>query len=75
MATKFLQFNCYFQDMGAFGIAPQVLRQTEEFSMSEAQSASRKRPKAPQSEGPIPGMPVLHQIIIPAKLVLVIVIN
>ncbi len=55
--------------MGAFGIAPQVLRPTDEFSISEAQTASRKRSKPKTSDGPIPGTPVLHQIIEPTKFV------
>jgi len=56
--------------MGAFGIAPQVLRPTDEFATTtegKSSGSTRKRPKPTASDGPIPGIPVLHQIIEPVK--------
>ncbi|CAL8086869.1 unnamed protein product [Orchesella dallaii] len=54
------------EDKGAFGIAPQVLRPTDEFT-DKNEARGKKRPWQGQSEGPIPGVPVLEQIIQPVK--------
>ncbi|XP_063236605.1 G patch domain-containing protein 1 homolog [Bacillus rossius redtenbacheri] len=50
------------EDMGEFGIAPRVLRAKEEYS-----ERGQKRQKAVTSEGPIPGTPVLQQLLQPAR--------
>ncbi|XP_060519850.1 G patch domain-containing protein 1 homolog [Cylas formicarius] len=44
------------EDLGEFGIAPQVVKATKEFSTS-------KKRKKQFSDGPIPGEPVLHKIL------------
>lgn len=52
------------EDLGEFGIAPQRLQTTEDFT-SKTQANKRKF-KQP-SDGPIPGIPVLHQLLEPAR--------
>lgn len=51
------------EDKGEFGIAPKVLRATSDYK----QSSSRKRHHMNLSTGPIPGQPVLRDILQPAK--------
>ncbi|XP_034249533.1 G patch domain-containing protein 1 homolog [Thrips palmi] len=51
------------EDTGEFGIAPKVLRATSDYK----QSSSRKRHLMNLSTGPIPGQPVLRDILQPAK--------
>lgn len=52
------------EDLGEFGIAPQRLQTTEDFtSKSQANKRKFKQP----SDGPIPGIPVLHQLLEPAR--------
>lgn len=45
------------EDMGEYGIAPQVIKATDEYN------TSKKRKKQVFSDGPIPGEPVLHHLI------------
>ncbi|XP_017776172.1 PREDICTED: G patch domain-containing protein 1 [Nicrophorus vespilloides] len=45
------------EDIGEFGIAPQVIKATKDFN------TSKKRKKKVFSDGPIPGVPVLHMLI------------
>ncbi|KAJ3660341.1 hypothetical protein Zmor_004793 [Zophobas morio] len=45
------------EDMGEFGIAPQTVRATSDYS------TSKKRKKQVFSDGPIPGEPVLHSLL------------
>ncbi|XP_014242880.1 G patch domain-containing protein 1 homolog [Cimex lectularius] len=52
------------EDTDQFGIAPSVLRAKPEYSGSDR---TRKRERVTFSEGPIPGDPVLHSILRPAK--------
>lgn len=49
------------EDLGEFGIAPQRLQAKEDFSKD------RKRKLQQQSHGPIPGVPVLSQMLEPSK--------
>lgn len=51
------------EDQGEFGIAPKVLRATSDYN----QSSSRKRAHSNYSTGPIPGQPVLRDILLPVK--------
>lgn len=51
------------EDKGEFGIAPKVLRATSDYT----QGTSRKRSHMKQSTGPIPGQPVLRDILQPVK--------
>ncbi|CAG7726850.1 unnamed protein product [Allacma fusca] len=53
------------EDLGAFGIAPQVLRPTEDFQSKRREGL--KRPRPTPSDGPIPGDPVLFNILQPVK--------
>lgn len=50
------------EDVGEFGIAPQRIQTTEEFGSSDGRSKN-KRKLAPNSEGPIPGIPVLELVL------------
>lgn len=52
------------EDLGEFGIAPQRIQTTDNFT-SETRDKQRKRKL--QSEGPIPGVPVLHTLLEPPK--------
>lgn len=52
------------EDLGELGIAPQRLQTTEDFTSKEQ---SNKRKFKQQSDGPIPGIPVLHQLLEPAR--------
>ncbi|GLV32171.1 uncharacterized protein CBL_11872 [Carabus blaptoides fortunei] len=49
------------EDKGQFGIAPTVVRATSDYSNTV------KRKRVTNTEGPIPGMPVLHSLLQPAK--------
>nr|CAG4643013.1 EOG090X013U [Ilyocryptus agilis] len=53
------------EDLGSFGIAPQVLRAKDEFGENQV-SKKRLRPVYAPS-GPIPGMPALHSLLHPVK--------
>uniref|UniRef100_A0A0C9RM12 CG8833_1 protein n=1 Tax=Fopius arisanus TaxID=64838 RepID=A0A0C9RM12_9HYME len=50
------------EDTGEFGIAPTAIRTSSDYT-SSAKGAKRERPRA--SEGPIPGVPVLQDILKP----------
>lgn len=52
------------EDLGEFGIAPQRLQTTEDFT---SKSQTNKRKFKQPSDGPIPGIPVLHQLLEPAR--------
>lgn len=49
------------EDMGEFGIAPNLLRATQDYS------SSNKRKHVDFSKGPIPGVPVLESLIQPVR--------
>lgn len=49
------------EDVGQFGIAPTVVRATSDYSNKI------KRKRTPNTGGPIPGVPVLHSLLEPAK--------
>lgn len=53
------------EDTGEFGIAPQRIQTTQDFTQSDESSTSRKRARTSQLEqqGPIPGVPVLHLLL------------
>lgn len=53
------------EDTGEFGIAPQRIQTTQDFTQSDDSSTSRKRARTTQLEqqGPIPGVPVLHLLL------------
>nr|CAG4649090.1 EOG090X013U [Scapholeberis mucronata]SVE93450.1 EOG090X013U [Scapholeberis mucronata] len=53
------------EDLGAFGIAPQVLRARDDFGESHVSRKKLRTVFAPT--GSIPGMPVLHSILNPVK--------
>ena len=53
------------EDIGEFGIAPQRIQTTDDFT-AEKSNKNRKR-VSEQSEGPIPGTPVLNLFLKPAK--------
>ncbi|XP_017957616.1 G patch domain-containing protein 1 homolog isoform X2 [Drosophila navojoa] len=59
------------EDLGEFGIAPQGIRTRDEFSKEseqEQRTGLRKRkPMQPQVAGPIPGVPVLEQLLRPVR--------
>lgn len=52
--------------MEEFGIAPKVLRATKEYD-STVNKNERKRQMMFPSDGPIPGEPVLRNLLEPAK--------
>ncbi|XP_014225765.1 G patch domain-containing protein 1 homolog [Trichogramma pretiosum] len=54
------------EDVGEFGIAPTAIRATQEYSAQTSRGTKRERSKA-SSDGPIPGTPVLHELLKPAK--------
>lgn len=49
------------EDVGQFGIAPTVVRATSDYS------SKIKRKRTTNTAGPIPGVPVLHSLLEPAK--------
>lgn len=59
------------EDLGEFGIAPQGIRTRDEFakeSEQEQRTGQRKRKlMQPQVAGPIPGVPVLEQLLRPVR--------
>lgn len=59
------------EDLGEFGIAPQGIRTRDEFakeSEKEQRTGQRKRKlMQPQADGPIPGAPVLEQLLRPVR--------
>ncbi|XP_034480697.1 G patch domain-containing protein 1 homolog [Drosophila innubila] len=59
------------EDLGEFGIAPQGIRTRDEFakeSEKEQRTGQRKRKlMQPQTDGPIPGVPVLEQLLRPVR--------
>ncbi|ALC44728.1 CG8833 [Drosophila busckii] len=59
------------EDLGEFGIAPQGIRTRDEFakdSEQEQRTGQRKRKlMQPQADGPIPGVPVLEQLLRPVR--------
>ncbi|KAH8370981.1 hypothetical protein KR093_005866 [Drosophila rubida] len=59
------------EDLGEFGIAPQGIRTRDEFakdSEKEQRTGLRKRKlMQPQVDGPIPGVPVLEQLLRPVR--------
>lgn len=58
------------EDVGEFGIAPQRIQTTDDFTAegsSAGRSGNRKRPAMESAEGPILGTPVLNLFLKPAK--------
>ncbi|KAL7734837.1 hypothetical protein ACLKA6_011118 [Drosophila palustris] len=59
------------EDLGEFGIAPQGIRTRDEFakeSEKEQRTGQRKRKlMQPEVDGPIPGVPVLEQLLRPVR--------
>ncbi|KAJ6646599.1 G patch domain-containing protein 1 like [Pseudolycoriella hygida] len=55
------------EDMGEFGIAPQRIQTTEDFTASASDKDSRKRSAAREEDGPVLGTPVLQLFLKPAK--------
>lgn len=60
------------EDQGEFGIAPQRIQTTEDFTAESSSSSNRKRPAeaaatASTDGGPIMGTPVLNLFLKPAK--------
>lgn len=53
------------EDLGEFGILPQKIQTKEDFETSSSGAAKRKREKP--SEGPIPGEPVLSNLLKPTR--------
>ena len=53
------------EDTGEFGIAPTAIRATKEYS--DETHKGKKREHAKQSLGPIPGTPVLHELLKPIR--------
>nr|CAG4641457.1 EOG090X013U [Eurycercus lamellatus] len=53
------------EDLGSFGIAPQVLRAKDDFGENQASRKQLKPIFAPR--GPIPGIPALHDLFHPVK--------
>lgn len=49
------------EDVGAFGIAPKLVKATSDYSNTT------KRKRILNTKGPIPGVPVLHSLLQPAK--------
>ena len=62
----FLHMFYYFQDLGEYGIAPRVIKATEEFRTGQQQTT--KRPFV--SDGLIPGEAPLASLIKPARYLL-----
>ncbi|XP_014216057.1 G patch domain-containing protein 1 homolog [Copidosoma floridanum] len=54
------------EDVGEFGIAPTAIRATQGYSDQSNRGTKRERAKH-DSTGPIPGTPVLHELLKPAK--------
>ena len=54
------------EDTGEFGIAPTAIRATQEYSEQSGKGTKRKHAKH-DTTGPIPGTPVLHQILKPVR--------
>ncbi|XP_055908072.1 G patch domain-containing protein 1 homolog [Eupeodes corollae] len=54
------------EDLGEFGIAPQRIQARDDFSKTD-ESQSRKRKFATRDSGAIPGVPILHQLLEPAR--------
>ncbi|XP_055856838.1 G patch domain-containing protein 1 homolog [Episyrphus balteatus] len=55
------------EDLGEFGIAPQRIQAREDFSKTDDTSSSRKRKLPLRDSGAIPGIPVLQQLLEPAR--------
>lgn len=53
------------EDTGEFGIAPTAIRATQEFSGQPNKGTKRERAK--DSTGPIPGTPVLKDLLKPVR--------
>lgn len=53
------------EDLGEFGIAPQKIQTKEDFGTAAASGSKRKREKP--SDGPIPGDPVLKNLLKPVR--------
>lgn len=51
------------EDVGEFGIAPQRIQTTEDFGPSENRQSKNKRKLQSESQGPIPGVPVLELVL------------
>ncbi|XP_046604837.1 G patch domain-containing protein 1 [Neodiprion virginianus] len=54
------------EDMGQFGIAPTAIRTTDDYADHENKGTKRERTKF-SGDGPIPGTPVLQEILKPVK--------
>lgn len=54
------------EDAGEFGIAPTAIRATKEYSSSAQTGKGTKRERGTQ-DGPIPGTPVLRELLRPAR--------
>lgn len=51
------------EDVGEYGIAPQRIQTTEDFGPSEGRQLKNKRKLQSDSQGPIPGAPVLELVL------------
>lgn len=54
------------EDTGEFGIAPTAIRAHSDFTDHGRRGTKRERQR-PQDDGPIPGVPVLKELLKPAK--------
>jgi G patch domain-containing protein 1 len=54
------------EDIGEFGIAPTAIRATQEYSNQINKGIKRERHKQ-DNNGPIPGTPVLHELLKPIR--------
>ena len=54
------------EDIGEFGFAPTAIRATQDYSSQKGKGTKRERAKN-SGEGPIPGTPVLHELLKPVR--------
>lgn len=55
------------EDVGEFGIAPQRIQTTDDFTADSKTNRKRQGPSLSQPDGPILGTPVLNLFLKPAK--------
>lgn len=55
------------EDVGEFGIAPQRIQTTDDFTAENSSKSNRKRQGPSLTDGPILGTPVLNLFLKPAK--------
>lgn len=55
------------EDTGEFGIAPTAVRATQGYSSEQSNKGTKRERAKYDNNGPIPGTPVLHELLKPVK--------